>query len=110
MKLADVHPYAWAALALAAGVWWLTRKGQAQAAGAAVGAAVVDAGAGVVLGIGDAIGIPRTNASECQRAIDDGRWWDASKACPAGDYIEAGAGAIWDRLWGTNTGSVSGSW
>lgn len=40
-----------------------------------------------VLAIGDAVGIPRTNESECQRAIREGRTWDASFACPAGDFL-----------------------
>lgn len=55
--------------------------------GAAVGSGVVNAGAGVVLGIGDAVGIPRTDMTECQRALAEGRRWDASFACPAGTFI-----------------------
>lgn len=55
--------------------------------GAAVGAGVVNAGSGVVLGIGDAVGIPRTDMNECQRALAEGRKWDASFACPAGTFI-----------------------
>lgn len=55
--------------------------------GAAVGSGVVNAGAGVVLGIGDAIGIPRTNLTECDKALLEGRTWDASFACPAGRFI-----------------------
>ena len=55
--------------------------------GAAVGSGVVNAGAGVVLGIGDAVGLPRTDMTECQRALAEGRRWDASFACPAGTFI-----------------------
>lgn len=55
--------------------------------GAAVGSGVVNAGAGVVLGIGDAVGVPRTDMTECQRALAEGRKWDASFACPAGTFI-----------------------
>lgn len=40
-----------------------------------------------VLGIGDAIGLPRTNETECERAKREGRTWDASFACPAGDFL-----------------------
>jgi hypothetical protein len=61
--------------------------GVAADAGAAVGEAVVNAGAGVVMGVGDAIGIPRTNETECEKAMREGRYWDASFACPAGDFI-----------------------
>lgn len=56
-------------------------------AGAALGQAAVDAGAGVVLGIGDAVGVPRTNETECERARREGRTWDASFACPAGTFL-----------------------
>lgn len=55
--------------------------------GAAAGSGVVNAGAGVVLGIGDAVGLPRTDMTECQRALAEGRKWDASFACPAGTFI-----------------------
>lgn len=102
----DKLPGSWllAGAALAAlALYMLTRKGAAMNAGAAVGAAVVDLGAGAVLGVGDAVGIPRTNQSACAAAIADGRWWDASFSCPAGDFL----GAVID---GGNTGSVSGSW
>lgn len=40
-----------------------------------------------VLAIGDAVGLPRTNETECQKAIREGRTWDASFACPAGDFL-----------------------
>lgn len=56
--------------------------------GAAVGAGVVDAGAGVVLGIGDAVGLPRTEMNECQRAMAEGRTWDASFLCPAPVFLK----------------------
>lgn len=56
-------------------------------AGAVVGQAVVDAGAGVVLGIGDGLGVPRTSMTECERARAEGRTWDASFACPARDFL-----------------------
>jgi len=72
------------------GVWIATRgvKGAvADVVGGAAGA-VVDAGAGAVLGIGDAVGIPRTDKTECQKALDEGRIWDASFACPAGTFLK----------------------
>lgn len=43
---------------------------------------------GVVYGVGDAIGLPRTDETECERAKREGRTWDASFACPAGDFIK----------------------
>lgn len=73
-------------------VFWLTRKGSAQAAGEAIASTAVDtvvgAGTGVVLGAGDAVGIPRTNMTECERAKAEGRTWDASFACPAGTFLK----------------------
>lgn len=77
------------------GGWlWLKKKdtGQlAQDAAAGVAGVVVDAAAGAatgtVLGIGDAIGVPRTNLSACEQAKAEGRTWDASFACPAGDFL-----------------------
>lgn len=56
-------------------------------AGAAVVAAAGGAVAGVATGIGDAVGLPRTNMTECEKAIKEGRTWDASFACPAGDFL-----------------------
>lgn len=71
-------------------VAWVSRKGVKGAASAAATAAVEaagDAAVGAVVGIGQAVGIPETNASECARAKAEGRTWDASFACPAGDFI-----------------------
>ncbi len=65
---------------------WVSRKGVKEAASAAVGV-VNDAAAGVVVGIGQAVGIPATNDSACEKAKREGRTWDASFACPAGDFI-----------------------
>lgn len=55
--------------------------------GETIGQGVVAAGSGVVLGIGDGLGVPRTNMTECERAKAEGRTWDASFACPAGDFL-----------------------
>ena len=69
------------------------KKGAAAAVGADIGAAAVDLAGGVVAGasmsIGDAMGIPRTNMTECEKAIAEGRTWDASFACPAGDFLSS---------------------
>ena len=57
--------------------------------GAVTGAADVayQTGVGAVYGIGDAVGIPRTNMAACQQAMAEGRTWDASFACPAQDFL-----------------------
>lgn len=61
--------------------------GVAAGAASALVGAVGDAASGVVLGIGDAFGVPRTDMTECERAIAEGRTLDASFACPAGTFI-----------------------
>lgn len=68
----------------------------ARQAGGDVGGAVIDfadgALSGAVVGIGERVGIPATNLTECQRAKAEGRTWDASFACPAGDFLSY----LWD--------------
>lgn len=67
------------------------KKGAAADAGVALGGAAVDLAGGVVAGaaesIGDQIGVPRTDMTECERAKAEGRTLDASFACPAGDFL-----------------------
>lgn len=67
-------------------VLWRTVGKAGELAGQAA-AAVDTAVAAPVLGVGDILGIPRTNATECERAMAEGRTWDASFACPAGDFL-----------------------
>jgi hypothetical protein len=76
-----------------------------QGAGEALGQAAAGALAGVALGVGDSIGLPRTDATECEKAMAEGRYWDASFVCPAGDFIGGAAGGVkttlsdlWDKL------------
>lgn len=60
----------------------------AASVGSAVGSAVIDGASGVVLGVGDAVGLPRTDLTECEKAKAEGRTWDASFVCPAGDFLK----------------------
>lgn len=83
-------------LAVAAGVY-LAKKGMAGAAAAAVGA-VVDTATGAVLGIGDAIGVPRTDAEACAAAKARGDAWAASLYCPATDFAAYGFNAAMDGV------------
>lgn len=59
--------------------------------GADLGGAAVDLADGVitgtVTGIGERVGIPKTDASACAAAKAAGSTWDASFACPAGDFL-----------------------
>lgn len=61
---------------------------------AAVTQGVLDAGAGVVIGAGQAVGIPETDQDKCVDAIYAGRTWDASFACPAGTFIRYLGGSL----------------
>lgn len=36
---------------------------------------------------GDALGVPRTDMTECEKAKAEGRTWDASFACPASTFL-----------------------
>jgi len=67
------------------------KKGAAAGVGNDIGEAAVDLATGVVGGValdlGDQIGLPRTNMTECEKALAEGRTWDASFACPASKFI-----------------------
>lgn len=84
------------AVALAV-TWLVVRKaksgnGFAYTVGSEVASAAFDMADGVLSGtveaIGEKVGVPKTNMSECERAKADGRTWDASFACPASDFIK----------------------
>lgn len=79
---------------VAAALLWVKMRGAGGAGldvGVGVGQFVGGVASGTVLGIGDAIGVPRTDLTECERAKLEGRTWDASFACPAGDFL----GYLW---------------
>lgn len=79
--------------------WFMVRKyGGVSGAVAALTGAAADAGAGVVLGIGDTIGLPRTDLTECERAWAEGRYLDASKLCPAKDFFSGAASVHQDPV------------
>lgn len=57
------------------------------AAGRAVAGVAGDVAAGAVKGVGEAVGIPDTNADQCSADIAAGRTWDASFSCPAKRFL-----------------------
>lgn len=83
-------PYLIAGGAVLAALLWAASRG-AKGTGEAIGGAVVDMADGVISGavttIGSAVGVPKTNLTECERAKLEGRTWDASFACPAKDFL-----------------------
>lgn len=78
-----------AAVGLAVYAWRKGPGGIAKDAGNAAGAAAGGLVIGTVTGIGEGIGIQKTDQTECERAIAEGRWWDASFACPAKRFISS---------------------
>lgn len=66
----------------------------AREVGKAAAHAVNDAATGAVVGIGEAVGVPETDADKCSAALSDGRYWDASFYCPAPDFFSGVYDAI----------------
>lgn len=78
-------------------IWLLMRKAQtgegfAYTVGSEVASVAFDMADGVLAGtveaVGQKVGVPKTNMSECEKAKAEGRTWDASFACPASDFIK----------------------
>lgn len=97
MKLGTIPTvYLIAGGAVAVALLYVITKG-ARGTGEAVGRGAVDLANGVVhgtvTGIGEAVGIPQTNPSKCERAMAEGRTWDASFDCPAGTFLRY----LWSR-------------
>lgn len=69
--------------------WVLMRpRATAEAAGRTVVGIAEGAATGVVVGIGEAVGVPETNRTQCEADKAAGRTWEASFSCPAGDFIK----------------------
>lgn len=69
---------------------WLVWRGFGGVAKDITNAAVsVGSGAvaGVAVGLGEAVGLPDTNLSECERDIKNGDYWAASVSCPASRFL-----------------------
>ena len=83
-------PYLIAGAAVVGALAWAASKG-ARETGAAIGAAAVDlvdgALSGAVVGAGQVVGIPATNATQCERDKAAGDTWAASFSCPAADWL-----------------------
>lgn len=79
----------------------LTRSGAR-----AAGTIVVEGATGIVIGVGEAVGIPETDAAKCEASIAAGDYWDASFYCPAGTFLKAASGAIYDAATGAQVGTA----
>lgn len=87
----------WVYIAGALGVaLYIIKKGGIQGAVTGASAAVVSAAGdvvsgaatGAVLGVGDILGIPRTNETACAKAKRLGNNYEASKYCTASDFLQ----------------------
>ncbi len=96
------------AVLLLAGALYLWRKGIAGAARGAVNLATDTIG-GAVVGVGDAIGIPSTNMSECERLLAAGSYWQASFKCPAGVYLKGLFGDAPQAVPATSSAAIASS-
>lgn len=65
---------------------------RARAVGEVFASAAVDAADGVigetVNSVGDLVGVPRTDLSQCDADLAAGRTWDASFSCPASKFLK----------------------
>jgi hypothetical protein len=78
---------------------WLTRQGVSTA-----GSVIRETGTGLVIGIGEVVGIPATDAAKCEAAVAAGEWYEASKYCPAGTFLRSASGAVYDTVTGAFIG------
>lgn len=75
-----------ASLAGLALIWWATRAGNAAKLAQGATRVAGEVAGGVVKGVGEIVGIPDTDQTQCQRDLAAGNYWDASFSCPAGDF------------------------
>jgi hypothetical protein len=100
--MAPVRPLVWIVAAGAVALAVAVAVKKPGAAGAAIGAGVVDMANGVISGaifeVGNGLGIPDTSqpvvVSQGQAELAAGNYWDASFHLPAGEFISG----VWNRL------------
>jgi hypothetical protein len=52
------------------------------------------------------VGVPKTDKTECEQAMEEGRTWDASFACPAGTFVHYAMSSQPSKSSGKNTGAA----
>jgi hypothetical protein len=80
---------------------WLARK-----TASAAGGVIVQGATGAVIGIGESVGIPPTDVDKCHQYIQAGDYWNASFYCPAGTFLKAATGAIFNPKTGEQVGQT----
>ena len=89
------------AVALAVGYFFL--RGVKGVVGDVV--TVIDSATGAAIQkVATVVGVPETDVDKCAALIEAGEWWDASFYCPAGTFLKAASGTIFDP----STGEVIG--
>ena len=78
-----------------AAIWLL--HGGARSIAASVASLPGDLAAGAVEGVGQSVGVPATDATQCAADLAAGRMWRASFSCPAGKFIGAVFGSPGDE-------------
>ena len=90
MKVSAAYLIAGGAVALAL-VWAASRSGGVGGLAQSIGGAAVDAVdgvvSGVVIGIGEQVGVPATSRTQCEIDKANGDTWAASFSCPASDFL-----------------------
>lgn len=104
--LALVGLVVWSRVRPGAGGGGVVQEVAATVANAAAGA-VGNVASGAVLGVGDAVGVPRTNETACAAALREGRLWDASFACPASDFLAGAWRTVADGAPASSSSSIS---
>jgi hypothetical protein len=66
---------------------WLANRA-ANTAGATAVNLITGTATGAVIAAGNALGIPETNLTQCQKDLMAGKTWDASFSCPALDFLK----------------------
>lgn len=91
MKTMDALELAGIVAAGVAAYWAVTKVAKMGAAGAGKAAvkAAGDVLAGGVKGIGETVGIPDTDLTQCRADLAAGKMWDASFSCPLPVYAKA---------------------
>lgn len=68
-------------------IYYIWKNGAGALARGAVNLANSTIG-GAVVGVGDVLGVPETNMTECEQLLAAGKYWDASFKCPAGTLVK----------------------
>lgn len=80
-----------AGVAAAAALYVMAKKRPGEGLASTIGRELVggvgSAATGAVIGLGEFVGIPATNASECDKDLAKGDKWAASFSCPANRFV-----------------------